>query len=218
MTSAEQRSIPAPVVGAIGLLGLAIVLLGVGGFVRFDDYSGTGSDRWVVPLGFLAAVLAVAGGAVSCVTAQSRRWFGGALVVLDAFLILQCSVNRGFRFVWVNDESEMVLLQVVLGCVALTLIATGLQSFKRPAPAAGRWLVRAAAYACGAVIATVVAVLAGIRHYETDVCTNDDCDLGGLEGMVWGMVALGVSVVVVLVIELTLWVVRRRRRTTGVAV
>jgi hypothetical protein len=217
MTSQEQRSVPAPVVGALGLLALGIVLLAVGGFVRFRDYSGFGSDQWIRPLGFLAALLALAGIGVACVTAQSRRWLGGALLVLDLFLIWQSATNDGFRFVWNHDEGELFLLQVLLGLVGLVLIATGLQPFKRPAPGSGRWLVRAAAYACGAAVATYLAVNAGVQHYDTTSCTDPgaDCDLSGLEGMVWGLVALGVSAVVVVVIEVALWVVRRRRRTAG---
>ncbi|WP_433002730.1 hypothetical protein [Kribbella sp. CA-294648] len=215
MTSQEHRSVPTPVVGALGLLALGLVLLGVGGFVQFDDTAGFGSDQWVRPLGFIAALVAVAGVGVACLSAQARRWLGGALGVLDLFVIWQSVTNDGFRFVWNHDEGELFLLQVLLGLTALVLIATGLQPFKRPAGAGGRWLVRVAAYACGTAIAAYLAFNAGVWHYETQVCTNEDCDLGGLEGLFWSIIAIGVCVAVAVVIEVVLLVKRRQRRTEG---
>lgn len=216
MTSEEQRPVPVPApVGALGLLALGVFLLCIGGFVRFDDFSGFGSDHWIRPLGFVAAAAAVGAVGVACLSAQARRWLGGALVVLDLFVIWQSATNDGFRFVWNHDEGELFLLQVLLGLTALVLIATGLQPFKRPAGAGGRWLVRVAAYACGTAIATYVAFNAGVRRYETQVCTNDDCDLGGLEGMVWALVALVVCVLVAIVIEVVQWRKRTQRRTEG---
>lgn len=216
MTSEEQRPVPVPApVGALGLLALSVFLLCMGGFVRFDDYSGFGSSEWIRPLGFVAAALALGAVGVAIASAPARRWLGGGLVVLDLFVIWQSVANDGFRFVWNHDEGELFLLQVLMGLTALVLIATGLQPVKLPAGAGGRWLVRVAAYACGTAIAAFVAFQAGVRHYETRVCTNEDCDFGGLAGMVWALVALGVCVLVAVVIEVVLLVRRRQRRTAG---
>jgi hypothetical protein len=194
-------------------LALAVFLLCIGGLVQFDDFSGFGSEQWIRPLGFVAAAVAVGAVGVACLSAEARRWLGGGLVVLDLFVIWQSVTNDGFRFVWHHDEGELFLLQVLLGLAALVLIATGLQPFKRPAGAGGRWLVRVAAYACGTAIAAYVAFNAGVRRYETQICTNEDCDLGGLEGMVWALVAVVVCVVVAVVAEVVLWVKRKQRRT-----
>ncbi|MDX6279502.1 MAG: hypothetical protein QOH03_573 [Kribbellaceae bacterium] len=216
MTSDEQRSVPTPVVGALGALALAIVLLGVGGFVRFHDFSGNGSDQWVRPLGFLAAVLAVAGVGIAALTAQSRRWFGGALLLLDLVLVWQSATNDGFRFVWMYDEGELFTLQVAIGLIAFVLLAAGVQP-SRWSGGAGRWMVRAAVYACATAVVTYVALQAGSDHYHSAICTNDDCDLGGLYALEWGVIALGVCLAVVLVVELVLLGARRRQRQTSVS-
>jgi hypothetical protein len=221
MTSEEQRSVPPPAVGALGLLALGIVLLGVGGFVRFHDYSGSGGDQWIRPLGFLAAVLAVAGVGVAAVSTQSRRWFGGTLLVLDLVLVWQSTTNEGFRFVWNHDEGELFMLQVALGLVAFVLLATGLQPsrWSNAKTGAGRWLVRGAIYACATAVVVYVALDAGGDHYHSVVCTNEDCDLGGLYALEWGTAALGSCLVAILVVELVLFGVRRRQRRprTGVS-
>jgi hypothetical protein len=217
MTSDEQRSVPTPVAGALGALALGIVLLGVGGFVRFHDNSGNGSDQWILPLGFLAAVVAVAGAGIALVTAQSRRWFGGALVLLDVVLVWQSASNDAFRFIWMADEGELFLLEVAIGLIGLVLLAMSIQP-SRPAAEAGggHWLVRAALYLSGVVVAVIVAFFIGVSWYEEKNCRQvAACDDDDLSGLVWGvsgsLIALAVGVVLIVVTEL----VRRRQRKVG---
>ncbi|GAA3538986.1 hypothetical protein GCM10022235_03110 [Kribbella ginsengisoli] len=217
MTTQEQRSLPSPVVGGLGLLGLGIVLLGVGGFVRFHDNSGTGSDRWILPLGVLAALVAAGGVGVAFVSTQSRRWVGGALVLLDVVLVWQSASNSGFRFVWMADEGELILLEVAIGLIALLLLALSLQ-LPRPAASAGglQWPARAALYLSGVVAAVIVGFFVGVRLYEAEYCGRPEgCDADDLTGLGWGvtgsLIALAVGVVVILVTE----VVRRQQRKVG---
>jgi hypothetical protein len=80
---------------------------------------------------------------------------------------------------------------------------------------AGRWMVRGAVYLCCAALITYVAALAGIAHFEATECTDPggECDLAGLAGLVWGVVALPASLAVALVIELVLWRCRKQRES-----
>lgn len=216
MTSEEERPVPVPApVGALGLLALAVFLLCMGGFVRFDDYTGFGSNEWIRPLGFLAAAVVVGAVLVACTSVEARRWLGGALVVLDLLLIWQSVTDDAFRFVWHHDEGELFLLQVLLGLAALVLIATGVQPLERSAGTGGRWLVRVAVYVCGTVIVAFGAGSAGVWQYTTQVCVEEDCDLGVNAGMTWALVALIVWGVVIVVIEDKLKTRREQRRTGG---
>ncbi|WP_328324087.1 hypothetical protein OHA70_32420 [Kribbella sp. NBC_00382] len=213
MTTDEQRSVPTPAVGALGALALAIVLLGVGGFVRFHDNSGFGSDQWILPLGFLAAVVAVGGAGIALLSSQSRRWFGGALVLLDIVLVWQSTTNDAFRFVWMADEGELFLLEVAIGLIGLVLLATSIQPSGQAA--GSHWLVRAALYLSGVVAAVIVAFFIGVSRYESTHCQQvASCDDDDLSGLVWGvsgsLIALAVGVVLIVVTEL----VRRQRQTS----
>jgi hypothetical protein len=221
MTTQEQRSLPSPVVSALGLLGLGLVLLGVGGFVRFHDSSGSGSDQWILPLGVLAAVVAAAGAGVAFVSSQSSRWFGGALMLLDVVLVWQSVTNDAFRFIWQADEGELLLLEVAIGLLALVLLAMSIQ-LSRPATdaeAGGQhWLVRAALYLSGVVVAVIVAFFIGVSWYDGKYCSQvAACDDDDLSGLVWGvsgsLIALAVGVVLIVVAELVL---RSRRRQSKV--
>lgn len=215
MTSQEQRSVPAPVVVALGLLALGLVLLGVGGFVRFHDGSGAGSDQWILPLGVLAALVVAAGAGISLVTTKSRLWFGGALVLLDAVLVWQSVTNDGFRFVWSGDQGEQFMLQVAIGMIGLVLLATAIQ----PPGSAESWLVRAALYLSGVVAAVIIAFFIGASAYDSKYCTEvGSCDADDLSGLVWGvnggLIALGVGLVLIVTTELVLRS-RRQRAKVG---
>jgi uncharacterized membrane protein len=160
------------------------------------------------------------------VTAQSRRWFGGALVVLDIVLAWQSLTNEGFRFIWMADEGELFLLEVAVGLVGLILLATSFQSSRPAAGAAasaaagGRhWLVRVAVYLSGVVVAVIVAFFIGVSSYEAKYCGQvASCDDDDLSGLVWGvtgsLIALAVGVVLIVVNELVLRS-RRERRKVG---
>lgn len=221
MSSQEQRS----VAGSLGLFVASLALLGVGGFVQFDDTSGLGSYQWNLPLGALAAVLGVAGIGVASVSAKARLWLGGALGLLDVFLIWQSTTNDGFRFVWDRNEGQLFLFQVALGLVALVLIATGLQPSPREAKAgtgeakagAGRWLVRVAAYLCGMALAAYFGFFIGADQYADRYCTQvGACDADDLRGLVWGvngsLIALGVCLVLIVAVELVLRSRRKQQR------
>ncbi len=214
MSSQEQRSVG----GSFGLLAASLALLGIGGFVQFDDTSGFGSDQWNLPLGGVALVLAVAGIGVASVSATARLWLGGALGLLDLLVLWQSVTNEGFRFVWDHNEGELFQFLVALGLTALALIATGLQpapqaKSESAKPGAGRWLVRIAAYLCGTVIIVFVATWAGIDYYTPTVC--DDC-LDGLKGVYWGAAALVACLVAVVVIEFVLRSQRKQQRKEGI--
>ncbi|WP_132144985.1 hypothetical protein [Kribbella antiqua] len=71
----------------------------------------------------------------------------------------------------------------------------------------GPWLTRAVIYLCGTLVLLYVANRLGAAHYKATDCKGD-CGFAGLEGLVWSVIALPVSLVAVLVIELVL---HRRR-------
>ena len=76
-----------------------------------------------------------------------------------------------------------------------------------------RTLLRAAGYLCGSVVLVLGAFLAGTAYYHSTDCSDTESDcFAQLGGMVWGMIAVPLCVVAVVVIELVLW---RRRRTDG---
>jgi hypothetical protein len=178
--------------------------------------SDVGSEAWNLPLGYLAAVLAVFSVAVAARHARARLWLGVVMAVLVAFLVWQSFANTVFRFVWARDEYEFLLFQVGLGVLAFALIATGLQpagESGRDRPSAGRWLVRAVVYLAVTLLAAWMVGLAATRYYEKTQCVGmDENCLAGLGGLVWGMGTVAAGVVAAVVIELVLL---RRRRQRG---
>ena len=191
---------------SLACLVAGVGLLFAGRFVQFDDFSGFGSERWIFPFGILALILAVAAVVIAWADPRTRLWLGIALAILLALLVWQHAVNDGFRFIWTSDEGELAQLEVVVALVAVVLMTTA-----GAALGGGRWLVRAAAYLCGSVALVFVAFLAGLTYYDATVCKGNDGDcLAPLGGMVWGLVAIPVCLVAIVVIELVLW--RRTKR------
>lgn len=187
---------------SVGLLVVGLALLAVGRFIQFDDTSGFGSEQWIVPLGLVAPVPAIAAVVVAWRSPKARLWLGIAVGVLAGFLVWQMTANSGFRFIWSRDEGELAQLTIALGLVAALLVATGVQK---------SWLVRAAVYLCGCAVLVLVAVVAGTAYYDATDCESGDSDcLSLLGGMVWGLVSLPVAAVVIAVIEVVRW--RRRNR------
>lgn len=131
---------------------------------------------------------------------------------LGIVLALCCGVlawrglgNEGFRFIWAGDEGEFTVFVIVLGLIAVILLATA-----GVALGAGRWLVRGAIYLCGTCALMLVALGAGTSYYDATDCPSGDSDcLSLLGGMVWALIAVPVSIVVIVVIELMLW--RKRK-------
>ncbi|MEV6268904.1 hypothetical protein AB0L64_17130 [Kribbella sp. NPDC051936] len=143
-----------------------------------------------------------------------RLGVGVVLAVFFAWLVWRASTDDGFRFIWNRDEGEFIVFVGVVGLASLVLSATSLQppGFAR---AGGRWMVRAAAYICGASGLMLVALGAGTAYYNTTDCPTDDGDcLSLLGGMVWSLVSVAVSAVVVVVIEVVLW--RHRRKSAAI--
>lgn len=207
---------------AVGLFAVGLVVLFAGGFVQFDDTSGFGYDQWILPLSVVSLAAAIASVVVAWTDSTARLLLGIAMTVLVAFLIWQCAVNDGFRFIWHGDEGELLQLQVVLGLTGLSLIATGLQPSREPQvgatnradAGAGRWLVRAVVYLVGCLVAMYVAFIVGATYYEARECANtDEQCLAPLGGLVWSVIVVPVSLVAIVVIELVLRNRRKRRRS-----
>lgn len=139
---------------SLGLLAAALVLLGVGGFVQLDDTSGFGSDRWNVPLGLLAGLLAAAGlGAGVTGDQRERRTTGWALATLATCVLAVDAVTPGFMFVWGETDGAGTLLEAALVAGALALLLPGRGRVgRRGSVSTGTW---AAAWLGGLTLATV---------------------------------------------------------------
>jgi len=198
-----------PTILALGLLAAALLLLAVGGFVRFGDTSGFGSDQ-VLGLGVLAGCLALGGVLVSLVQRTARRTVGAALAAITVALVVG-RFDEGFRFVWASDEGELLLFTVGLGLLSLALLMPN-PSVQDPGgrPRLSAW-ARASAYLVVLVVATVTAFNAGVRHFERTECvgSDGDCDLGFLTGPLWAGITVLLLLAAVTVVELIAW--RRRR-------
>lgn len=206
---------------SLALLVGSLVALYAGRFIQFDDTSGFGSDRWIMPLGLLAGLLAMAAVGLGVRDRPARRALGVALAVLDVALVVQATVSDGFRFIWGGDEGELFYLQVALGIAALFLLAPTFVSSEEPTtetPDPARRLsawARFASYATALVLTMFVALFAGTAHFEATQCSGPDfdgeCDLSVLEGFLWTGVSFVLGVVAIVVGE----VVRARRRRAG---
>ncbi|WP_182525284.1 hypothetical protein [Nocardioides dongkuii] len=208
---------------SLALLVLSLAVLHGGGFIRFDDTSGSGSDRWNLPLGVVAGLVALCSLGVGISDRTARRTLGGALAVLDALLVLLATVDDGFRFIWAGDEGELFLLQVGLGIAALFLLTPTFVSSEDDAidgapHSAGRLSggARAAIYVSALVLTMLMAYVAGTTHFETTQCGPDvdgECDVAALEGLLWAGAALVLGVVAIVLAEVAR--ARRRREAPG---
>jgi hypothetical protein len=190
----------------VALVAAALAALVIGRFVRLDDTSGFGSERFVLPWGYVAGVLALLSVVVAVPRRSSRRVLGVTLAVLDALLVLGQVVDDGFRFVWSRGEGELFVFQGGLGLAALVLLVPAFRPSSVTARLAG-YVVTSAAVA-------YVAFQVGAQRYDSTYCDGPDvgdCDLGGLQGLVWSVVAVLVVLVVVAVAEVALAVRRRAR-------
>jgi len=169
-------------------------------------------------------VPAVAAVVVAWPEPRARLSLGIVLGALTVLMIWQDIANEGFRFVWNEDEGELVILEFITGLVAFVLIANGVQpapsgdtaigtagGTAAAQPGAGRWLVRTAVYLCGTTVVVLAAFGVGADYYARTECPEDggDC-LAPLGGVVWGALAVPACGIAVLVIEIVLS--RRRRR------
>lgn len=198
---------------AASLLAASLLALVFGRFIQFDDTSGFGHQRWIVPLGPLAGVLAVAAVLVALRDRVARRGMGAALAVVDVALVVLSLTDDGFRFVWERDSGELVRLEVLLALLAILLLAPAYRSRAQPAAGSRRRLTgwaRATGYASALVVGMYVAFGLGSDHFESVHCSgpgwDGDCDTSSIEGLVWAGGVLLVGLTLVVVVEL----IRRR--------
>lgn len=186
-------------------------MLCVGDFVQFND---VGSEVWNLPLGYLAAVLAIVSVVVAVSQPQARLWLGVAMALLLAFLVWQSIANSVFRFVWGSGEYEFLLFLVGFGVLTFALIATGLQPARKAGTrsGAGRWMVRVVVYLAVIALAAWIIGMLAAGYYERTQCAGmeDDC-LAVLGGLVWGLGTVAAGVVTAVVIEVVLLSRRRQR-------
>lgn len=216
---------PAPrskfVVPSLVLLMASLITLYVGSFIQFDDTSGFGSDRWVLPLGAVAGLLAVCAVGIGLSDRTARRAVGGALAVIDVVLVAEAILNDGFRFIWSGDEGELFYLQVALGLAALFLLTPTFLSTKEAtneAPRTGRSLTgwaRVAIYVSALTLVMFVAFFVGTAHFESSQCSGPDfggeCDLAVLEGLLWAGGAFVLGTVTIAIAEVS----RSHKRRAG---
>jgi hypothetical protein len=202
-------------VASLLLIDLSILLLVLGHFVQLDA-SGSGSDDGSLPLGVLAAGLAIASVVVAMGDRRARRalgvlFLGGAAVLV----VLQLALD-GFRFVWAGGELELIGLEVVLACVGLVLLATGSHQAVvetmtgRTEPSPMSWTVRALLYLALTVVLVFVAGLVGMSYGDGQcVGAGDDCPEATAGSLLFASGALVAMVILVVSCEITL---RSRRR------
>jgi len=208
------------VLPSLALMGASLITLYAGGFIQFDDTSGFGSDRWVMPLGMFAGLLALCAVGVGLADRTARQAVGGALAVLDVVLVVQAIGNDGFRFIWGGDEGELFYLQVALGIAALFLLTPAFLTSKeatdknpRPARSLSAW-ARFAIYVSALVFAMFVAFFTGTAHFQTTQCSgpgfDGECDIAVLEGLLWAGIAFMVGTISIVIAE-----VAKARRQRG---
>ena len=79
---------------ALGLFLVGFVLLCVGRFVQFNDVTGSGSNEWILPLGYLAALAGVASVVAAWREAKARLWLGCLMALLLVFLVWQVGCQQ----------------------------------------------------------------------------------------------------------------------------
>jgi hypothetical protein len=205
----------------LALLAAGLASLFAGRFIQFDDSSGFGSDRWVRPWGYLAVLLAVGSLVIALTRKEARRSLGLALALLDFVLISLTLADDGFRFIWHAGEGELTLLELALGLASAFLLIPHWVASKHGGAADGTrfpspW-ARAAIYAGLTVVILFAAYYSGTAHYEASQCSAPygECDLAGLEGVVWAGAAFVAIAIAVGMAEATLAVLRRGRRGRG---
>lgn len=178
---------------SLGLLAAALVLLGTGGFVQLDDTSGFGSERWDLPAGALAGLLTIVALVVGVSgDVRERRTTGWAMATIATCVLAVDAVTPGFRLVWGESEGEGAMLQAVLVLAALALLLPGRgRSDGHRRVATGTWAV---AWVLGLAVVVPVAFALGTAHFEATQCSgvgfDGECDLGGVEGILWAAGAL----------------------------
>src|SRR4051794_3566134 len=91
----EERSVPAV---TVGLFALALVLLGLGRYIQFDDESGFGSEKWIGWFGGAVAVDAAALLLLAVIRERARPPLAVGLLLLAACVVVLSMVSDGFRF------------------------------------------------------------------------------------------------------------------------
>ncbi|HEY3555860.1 MAG TPA: hypothetical protein VGL05_00260 [Kribbella sp.] len=187
------------------LLALALALLIAGGFVSFADRGG---PDWIFPMGPLAIFPAAAAVVVAWPEPRARLWLGIVLAVLTLLIVWQHVVNVSFRFVWAGSEGELVFFEVFLVLLSCLLLTTaGVALGAKP------WLLRIPAYLIGTAVLSITVGLLSTWFFGRS-CTGEEEEgcVAAAAGLVVGVaVGLIVSPVLIVVIELILWLLRRRK-------
>ena len=214
VSGAPPRSRYTAAAATVSLFVAAIVALYVGDFIMFHETEAS-DDEQVLRLAAVALLLVLAALAIAVTDRTARRALGFAFASLTAVLVVASTANEAFRFIWASGEAELFYLEVTLGLAAMVLVTP--RFFVR-SPEGGSaastsaltpW-ARAVAYLIGLVIVLLVALSAGIAHFEDTHCVGGegDCDLAVLEGLLWVSIALVLSVAAIVTAE----VVRAKRR------
>lgn len=204
----------------LGLLVASVVVLHLGRYVQYDDTSGSGSNEWVTALGPLAFVAAAASVVTALPEARSRRALGVAWCVTGAAIVVGAVLVDGFRFIWSDSDGELVLFvpAVVLGGLGLVGSAAPRRAGVATPTVPG--LLRLVLYVAGTALLSMLAFGLGAAHFDATRCDGPevtDCDLAGLEGLIWAAVTVVLGLLGSIVNETRLLVRNRRRPPTPVS-
>ncbi|NIK59946.1 hypothetical protein [Kribbella shirazensis] len=190
---------------SLALLAVTLGLLAAGGFISFTD--GGGPD-WTFSVAKLMVIPAAAAVVVAWPEPKARLWLGIVLGVLTLLIVWEQVVNVSFRFIWVGSEAELMYFEgfvFLLSCLLVTTAGVAL--------GAKPWLLRIPAYLIGIAAVTMTFGLLSAWFFGRS-CTGEEeqgC-MAAAGGLVVGMAAgIIVCPLLILVVELILWVRRRRK-------
>ena len=210
-----------PVVAVPGSMLVTLACLYLGRFIRFDDLGGNGDSEW----GLTWAIAALASVTVALVLAvRSRRGLrvlAWCVFVISAGVFVVALIEPGFRFI-LHRNDDLLLMVVLTGAFSVAGLMTlksppkdrdhlrndGAPSFEANEGADGS-SNRLVPYALTLTVVSTAAFVVGQLLYERWSCDADanDCDLGGVAGVVAGVFAVALCLGVCALVEV--W--RRQR-------
>ncbi len=205
---------------AVGLVATSVVLLWTGHFITSHDVNGVQSRRWNYGRGDAAGLAAVLGAVISLVDRTARRLVGLVIVGFVAFLVVAGAVVPYLSFVGTNDSFGRLVWEVVLSIAAFVLLTPHWTRTRAPYEPGPRRRVLTAWARCALTLVVLVPsfpafVLVGISvassgHPE---CPGDgDACVEAYAGAFFGLVAFGILVLALVVLEIVRALVRRQRR------